>query len=60
MERKLKGLFDFQAFAGNAKLANVIENVERHYANVLSDDELSYVNAAGNPHPQPEDTDDDK
>ena len=48
MERKLKALFDFQKFEGNAALQSVIDAVHARSAmNELSEDDLSYVNAAG-------------
>ena len=49
LERKLNNLFDFQRFAGNKRLGRVIEETRLKYNNVyvLSDDELSGVNAAG-------------
>ena len=47
MEKKLKLLFDFQRFEGNAKLAAVIEKAEACRAESLSDDDLEYVSAAG-------------
>ena len=47
MENKLKQLFDFQKFVRNAPLAEVIDEVEGHYSNALSDEDLELVNAAG-------------
>ena len=49
IERKLHNLFDFQRFAGNKRLGRVIEETRLKYNNVyvLSEDELSEVNAAG-------------
>ncbi|WP_026518693.1 hypothetical protein [Butyrivibrio sp. MC2021] len=53
MEKKISKLFDFQKYEPNEKLAGVIQDVEARYpdtkANALSDDELSFVAAAGNP-----------
>lgn len=47
MEKALKQLFDFQNFSGNARLAAMIADTESRYGNVLSDDDLGAVNAAG-------------
>ncbi len=49
IERKLQNLFDFQRFAGNKRLGRVIDETRLKYNNVyvLSEDELSEVNAAG-------------
>ncbi len=48
-EKILRTLFDFQRFAGNKDLEEVISETESHYGRALSDDELSYVSAAGVP-----------
>ena len=50
MENKLARLFDYQKFAPNDKLSAIIKDVESRYSadiEVLSDDELSMLNAAG-------------
>ncbi|WP_029231816.1 hypothetical protein [Butyrivibrio sp. VCB2006] len=49
MEKKLSRLFDFQKFAENSDLADVIADVDSRYpkAQVLSDDDLGMVAAAG-------------
>lgn len=47
MEKKLWELFDFQKFSGNARLNKMIADTEMRYDNMLSDDELEWVNAAG-------------
>lgn len=51
MESKLKKLFDFQKFEGNADLQSVIDSVHSRYSSgsvrELSMDEMSWVNAAG-------------
>ena len=49
MEKKLSRLFDFQKFAGNSELADIIADVDSRYpkAQVLSDDDLMDVAAAG-------------
>ena len=50
MEKKLRKLFDFQKFEKNADLQALIDAVhDRHSARELSDDEVSYVAAAGMP-----------
>ena len=58
MENKLKALFDFQKFEGNADLQQVIDSVHARYAvsgnasgkRELNLDELEWVNAAGQPY----------
>ena len=47
MERKLKSLFDYQKFEKNPRLEKLISETENRYARELSDDDLSFVNAAG-------------
>ena len=47
MERKLYQAFDRQKFQQNKRLAGIIDDVERRYAHVLSDDDLELVSAAG-------------
>ena len=53
MEKKLKGLFDFQKFEGNADLQQVIDSVHSRYASKangrreLSLEDMEWVNAAG-------------
>ncbi len=50
MENTLKRLFDFQRFDRNEDLQRVIDSVHAKYAaRELSMDEMSGVNAAGNP-----------
>ena len=52
MENRLKKLFDFQKFEGNSDLQSVIDSVHSRYsssARELSLDEMSWVNAAGQP-----------
>lgn len=49
IEQKLRQLFDFQRFAGNKKLHDLIQDTESRYSRSLSEDELTYVNAAGVP-----------
>lgn len=47
MEKKLRNLFDFQRFSQNERLAAIIADTEERYSNVISDDDLEAVNAAG-------------
>ena len=47
MEKVLKQMFDYQKFYGNSHLEMLINDTESRYGNVLCDDELEYVNAAG-------------
>lgn len=47
MEKTLKRLFDYQKFSGNSRLEAMIRDTESRYDSVLSDDDLEYVNAAG-------------
>ncbi len=57
MEKKIARLFDYQKYAANKDLADIISDVESRYSLdkvELSDDDLSLVSAAGNFHLQPE------
>lgn len=47
MENKLRKIFDYQRFEGNGRLEKLISETESRYANALSDDDLAFVNAAG-------------
>lgn len=47
MNDRLRELFDYQRFAGNKRLAALIERAEGVQSESLSDDDLEYVNAAG-------------
>lgn len=48
MENLLKKLFDFQRFEGNKRMETLISETEKRYGGKgLSDDELDFVNAAG-------------
>lgn len=47
MKNTLRELFDYQRFAGNRRLAALIERAAFSHAESLSDDDLEYVNAAG-------------
>ena len=46
IEQKLKKLFDFQKFEQNQKLSKMIDDAESEGV-LLTDEELSFVNAAG-------------
>ena len=58
--KRLAQAFDFQRFQRNPRLAAVLDDVERRYAQALSDDDLELVNAAGDILPKPEDDGDDR
>lgn len=47
MDRVLRVLFDYQQFADNERLAAVIGQAASGYCVPLSDDDLEFVNAAG-------------
>ncbi len=47
MEKKLNAMFDYQKFEKNTSLAKLIAETENRYAAELSDDDLGFVNAAG-------------
>lgn len=48
MENRLKKLFDFQRFEGNASLQSVIDDVHARYARKeLSLEDMEWVSAAG-------------
>ena len=47
MERMITNLFDFQRFKQNARLGNIIQDVQNRYASTISDDDLEWVSAAG-------------
>ena len=53
MEKKLKELFDYQKFAQNAKLQSVIDSVHRRPRELLLDDSVELVSAAGAPYLRP-------
>ncbi len=62
MERKIRALFDFQKFEGNADLQQVIDSVHAKYGmedrkssvRELSLDEMAWLAAAGTPDPRKE------
>lgn len=47
MEGKLRGLFEYNRFSGNARLNKLIEETDSRYGTELSDSDLLLVNAAG-------------
>lgn len=47
MDRILRVLFDYQQFANNERLASVIGQAASGYCMPLADDDLEFVNAAG-------------
>lgn len=47
MENKLKKLFEFQRFEKNPELEALIAETHSRSAMALSDDDLNFVNAAG-------------
>ncbi len=55
-QKKLKGLFDYQRFANSKRLASLIEETESRYSKELDDDDLDFVNAAGDPHSLPKES----
>ena len=50
MENKLKMLFDYQLFERNAELEAIIRDSEERFEAALSDEDLAFVNAAGDPY----------
>lgn len=49
MENKLQRMFDYQSFAGNARIEKMMKEAEARYNREISDDDLGMVNAAGLP-----------
>ena len=47
MKNILRELFDYQCFEGNRRLAALIERAAFSHVESLSDEDLEYVNAAG-------------
>ena len=47
MERKLAQIFEYQKFQKNSRLADLIAETERRYSGAVSDEDLEWVNAAG-------------
>ena len=62
MEKKLKSLFDFQKFDGNSELADMIAATEKRFSKnqQLSDEDLSWISAAGTGIVDPKKKDKDK
>lgn len=50
-DNKISRLFDYQRFASNDRLAKIISDTESRYCAELSDDDLTFVNAAGDADP---------
>lgn len=46
---KLTALFDYQSFVGNERLQALVADTENRCLNALSDDDLEWVSAAGEP-----------
>ena len=47
IEKKLARLLDYQRFRQNARLLEILGDVEKRYANALNDEDLELVSAAG-------------
>lgn len=45
----LRNLFDYQRFAGNARLGEMIRHAEEKYASRIDFEILEFVSAAGDP-----------
>lgn len=50
-EETLFKLFDYQRFEGDSLLEALISETESEYGTEISDDDLSFVNAAGEANP---------
>ena len=48
-EKELTALIDYQRFAGNERLQALIADTENRCLHALSDDDLEWVSAAGEP-----------
>lgn len=48
-QKELTALFDYQRFAGNERLQALIADTENRCLHALSDDDLEWVSAAGEP-----------
>lgn len=49
MENELEKLFDYQRFEKSDRLEKLISETEHRYPKELSDEDLFFVNAAGDP-----------
>lgn len=49
MEKLLRTLLDYQRFCPNRDLAVLIQQTESRYPAALSDEDISLINAAGDP-----------
>lgn len=47
MEKTLKSLFEYNRFENNSRLSRLINEAEARYGSKLSDEDLSFVSAAG-------------
>ncbi len=47
MDKKLKALFGYQEFSRNRRIDKMMQEAEKAFPRMLSDDELFSVNAAG-------------
>ena len=48
-QKELTALFDYQRFSGNERLQALIADTENRCLHALSDDDLEWVSAAGEP-----------
>ena len=48
-QKELTALFDYQRFAGHERLQALIADTENRCLHALSDDDLEWVSAAGEP-----------
>ncbi|MDO4483431.1 MAG: hypothetical protein Q4C54_03055 [Clostridia bacterium] len=51
MDKKLRGIFNYQSFSPDSRLSSLINDTMSRYSagTELSDDDLMFVNAAGSP-----------
>ena len=49
MEKMIKAIFDLEHFEPNTKLERLIQKTENRYHNEISDDDLEFVCAVGDP-----------
>jgi hypothetical protein len=56
MINRIKNTLDYQKFSPNSRLSKMIEDVERRYTE-LSDEDLFFVSAAGEPYRMDEEND---
>lgn len=58
MINRIKYTLDYQKFSPNSRLSKMIEDVERRYT-ALSDEDLLFVSAAGEPNRMDDENDND-